>query len=96
VEVELDSIRTQGGGSNDLDYDLRNGGVAAYAGAEANGWVGTPIYASGNGWQSWGNGMYQLAPNSPGYDRGQRLRTSTTDLPARVPTWAPTKPAPLR
>ena len=68
-----DSIRTQGGGSNDLDFDLRNGGVAAYAGAEANGWVGTPIYASGNGWQSWGNGMYQLAPSSPGYDRGQRL-----------------------
>jgi Big-like domain-containing protein len=67
------SVNTQGGASNDLDYDLHNGSVSAYAGAETNGILGTPIYASGNGWQSESNGMYQLAPNSPGYDRGIRL-----------------------
>ncbi|HWM41155.1 MAG TPA: Ig-like domain-containing protein, partial [Burkholderiales bacterium] len=38
------AIRTQGGGSNDFDYDLRNGGIDAYAGAEPNGIVATPIY----------------------------------------------------
>ena len=68
-----DSIRTQGGGGNDFNYDLRNGGISAYAGAEANGWVGTPIYKSGHGWQSWGNGNYQLEASSPGYDKGLRL-----------------------
>ncbi|HJT62696.1 MAG TPA: Ig-like domain-containing protein [Burkholderiales bacterium] len=68
-----DSIRTQGGGGNDFNYDLRNGGISAYAGAEANGWVGTPIYKSGHGWQNWAGGNYQLESNSPGYDKGQRL-----------------------
>jgi hypothetical protein len=68
-----DSLRTNGGSGNDLDYDLRNGNVSAYAGAEGHGWVGTPTYKAGHGWQSWGNGNYQLESNSPGYDRGQRL-----------------------
>jgi Big-like domain-containing protein len=68
-----DSIRTQGGGGNDFNYDLRNGGISAYAGAEANGIVGTPIYKSGNGWSSWAGGNYQLDASSPGYDQGQRL-----------------------
>ena len=68
-----DSIRTQGGGGNDFNYDLRNGGISAYAGAEANGWVGTPIYKSGHGWSSWAGGNYQLDNSSPGYDKGQRL-----------------------
>ena len=67
------SIRTQGGSGNDLDYDLVNGSVTAYAGAEANRVVGVPIYAPGNGWISEGGGMYQLAPSSPGYDRGAVL-----------------------
>jgi len=68
-----DSIRTQGGGGNDFNYDLRNGGISAYAGAEANGIVGTPIYKSGNGWSNWAGGNYQLDASSPGYDKGQRL-----------------------
>jgi hypothetical protein len=69
-----DSIRVQTGATgNDFDYDLRNGGVNAYAGAEANGIVGTPIYKSGHGWQSWDGGNYQLDASSPGYDRGMRL-----------------------
>ena len=69
-----DAIRVQTGATaNDFDYDLRNGGISAYAGAEASGWVGTPIYKSGHGWQSWGEGNYQLESNSPGYDKGQRL-----------------------
>jgi hypothetical protein len=68
-----DSIRTQGGGSNDFDYDLRNGGVNAYAGAEPNGIVATPIYAAGHGWQSEAGGRYQLDRTSRGYDEGVRL-----------------------
>ncbi|HWM42779.1 MAG TPA: hypothetical protein VNP36_10105, partial [Burkholderiales bacterium] len=67
------AIRTQGGGSNDFDYDLRNGGIDAYAGAEPNGIVATPIYRAGHGWASWGGGNYQLAPGSRGYDEGVRL-----------------------
>ena len=35
--------------------------------------VGTPIYAAGNGWQSESNGMYQLAPSSPGFGRALRI-----------------------
>ena len=68
-----DSIRTQGGGGNDFNYDLRNGGISAYAGAEANGWVGTPIYKAGHGWSNWAGGNYQLESSSPGFDKGQRL-----------------------
>jgi hypothetical protein len=67
------SINTAGGTDNDLDYDLRNGSISAYSGAETNGIVGTPIYATGHGWQSESNGQYQLAPSSPGYGRGARL-----------------------
>jgi hypothetical protein len=66
------SIDERGGTGNDLNYDLFNGNVTALR-AEVNGLVGTPIYASGNGWSSEANGMYQLAPNSPGYDRGAVL-----------------------
>ena len=68
-----DSIRTNGGGSNDLNYDLRNGGISAYSGAEANGWVGTPVFKSGHGWSNWAGGNYQLDASSPGYDKAQRL-----------------------
>ena len=35
-----------------------------------HGIANTPIYQTGNGWQSESGGMYQLAPNSPGYDAG--------------------------
>jgi hypothetical protein len=59
--------------TNDLDYDLVNGSVLAYPGAEANGIVGTPVYAAGHGWSSESAGLYQLAPASPGYDGGVRL-----------------------
>ena len=67
------SIRTNGGGGNDVDYDLRNGSISAYSGAETNGIVGTPIYRSGHGWANWAGGNYQLDASSPGYDRGVRI-----------------------
>ena len=69
------SIDEAGGSGNDLDYDLFNGNINAYRGAEPNGIVGTPIYQSGNGWASESSGMYQLAPNSPGFDKGVKLPT---------------------
>ncbi len=67
------SFNTQGGAGDDLDYDLYNGNVSGITGAQANGRVGTPIYAPGNGPASDGGGMYQLAPTSPGYDKGVRI-----------------------
>jgi hypothetical protein len=63
------SIASNGGSGDDVDYDLRNGNIDV-AGGEAHGIVGTPIYQTGNGWVSEAGGMYQLAPNSPGYDAG--------------------------
>jgi hypothetical protein len=72
-KASADSIRTQGGTGNDFNYDLRNGGISAYAGAEPNGIVGTPIYAEGHGASSESSGLYQLAPHSAGYDGGARL-----------------------
>jgi len=72
-KASSNSIRTSGGFANDLDYDLRNGSILAYAGAEANGIVGTPIYRSGHGWSNWDGGNYQLDPSSPGYDRALRI-----------------------
>ena len=67
------SVATHGGAGNDLDYDLVNGNVSAYAGAEANRITGTPIYAAGHGWAAEGSGNYQLAPGSLGYDRAVRI-----------------------
>jgi hypothetical protein len=67
------SIIDNGGTGNNLDYDLRNGGLSTYAGAEPSGIVGFPVYAPGHGWQSEAGGNYQLDPTSPGYDKGIRL-----------------------
>jgi len=67
------SIDDGGGRGNDLDYDLYNGNITAYRGAEPHGTVGTPIYASGNGWPSWAGGMYQLDATSPGYGTAARI-----------------------
>ena len=61
------------GANNDLDYDMTNGGFQAYAGAEPNGIIGTPMYEAGHGWENEAGGYYQLAPHSPGYDRGARI-----------------------
>jgi hypothetical protein len=61
------------GGGNDVNYDLYNGGILAGSGQEQNGIVGKPVYLQGHGWQSEAGGNYQLAPSSPGFDRGQRL-----------------------
>lgn len=58
---------TRASTTNNFDYDLYNGVITAYAGAEANGIHNTPIYASGNGWVSGSGGMYALDPTSPGY-----------------------------
>ena len=56
------------GSGNDLDYDLYNGGNS-FSGTQSHGMVGTPVYASGSGWQNGSGGMYQLAPSSPGFGK---------------------------
>jgi hypothetical protein len=60
------------GSNDDLDYDLYNGAVTI-SGSEVHGIVGTPIYASGNGWQVESGGMYQLHSSSPGFGKALRL-----------------------
>jgi hypothetical protein len=57
------SVYNAGGTTDDADYDLRNGNVNI-SGAETHGFVGTPIYASGHGWQSEAGGNYQLSSSS--------------------------------
>jgi hypothetical protein len=58
------------GSGNEFSYNLVNGNPSSLEGSLLR---GTPTYASGNGWQSEGNGMYQLAPSSLGYDKGVRI-----------------------
>jgi hypothetical protein len=58
-----ESINAPGGTNNDFDYDLYNGKIAAYPGAEAHGIRGEPRYAS----------QFALAAGSPGIDQGVRL-----------------------
>jgi hypothetical protein len=58
------------GSGNDLGWDMFNGGAGAPVTSPI---VATPTYAPGHGWQSEGNGNYQLAPGTPGYDQGVRL-----------------------
>jgi hypothetical protein len=51
--------------TNDFDYDLYNGNINAYRGAERNGIKGVPIYDRYNSeWE------FALDPSSPGYDAG--------------------------
>ena len=66
-----ESLATAGGGGNDLDYDLYNGGVTGITGAESHGLQTAPTFASGNGIGM--SGMYQLAPGTPGYGMGARI-----------------------
>ena len=47
------------------NYDLYNGNINAYTGAERNGINGVPIYDRNNG-----DGEFALHPSSPGYDAG--------------------------
>jgi hypothetical protein len=58
------------GAGNDFANDLFNGSAGA---AVVGGITATPVYAAGNGWQSEGNGQYQLAAGTPGYDQGARI-----------------------
>ncbi|MEA3192003.1 MAG: hypothetical protein QOD26_336 [Betaproteobacteria bacterium] len=67
------AIGVIGGSENSFDYDLSNGSMTPYSGAEQRGFVGMPVYASGNGATSGAGGMYQLAPTSRGYDTAVRL-----------------------
>ena len=59
--------------SNRFDHDLYNGRIKAYAGAEADGIKGVPVYRKGHGDGAGGSGKYQLAPESPGCDKGERI-----------------------
>jgi hypothetical protein len=59
------------GTGNDFQFDLTNGTTATTG--VSNVIAGVPTYASGNGWTSEAGGMYQLAPTSPGFDRGMRI-----------------------
>jgi hypothetical protein len=57
------------GSDNTFQNDMTN----AVSTPEVSGIVATPTYASGNGWQSESNGMYQLAPGTPGYGAALKI-----------------------
>ena len=46
---------------------------------------GAPLYQKGNGWQSEANGLYQLAPESPGFDAGARIPNFNDDFTGAGP-----------
>jgi hypothetical protein len=79
------AIDVEGGFNNDFDYDLFNGNITAQSGSETHGVVGTPIYQDGHGAPSGSGGLYQLAPNSAGYDRGVRLPNFNDDFTGAAP-----------
>jgi len=58
-----ESISEVGGSGNDFDYDLYNGKLGTYRGAEQHGIVGTPRYER----------EFALAPRSAGIDAGVRI-----------------------
>jgi hypothetical protein len=61
----------QTGSTSSFVSDMYNGtpGDATVA----SGIQGTPVYASGHGWQSEAGGMYQLASTSPGFGKGAKI-----------------------
>ena len=58
------------GVGNDFANDMYNGSAGAPV---VGGITATPVYAPGHGWTSEANGLYQLAPGSPGFDKGMRI-----------------------
>ena len=58
-----EAINEAGGSGNDFDYDLYNGRLNTYRGAEPHGITGAPVYERD----------FTLAPKSPGVDRGVRI-----------------------
>ncbi|HET7365232.1 MAG TPA: hypothetical protein VFJ70_16815 [Burkholderiales bacterium] len=58
-----ESINEAGGSGNDFDYDLYNGKLATYGGAERHGIAGVPSYEH----------EFVLARRSPGVDAGVRI-----------------------
>jgi len=71
--------------TNLLDYDLSNGRLKAYAGAEPHGFKGFPTYLPGNGDEAGDSGLYQLAPGSPGFDGGVRIPGFNDDFKGNGP-----------
>ena len=68
---------------NDFDYDLTYGTVTAQTGAEGNGIRGWPRYAApidpNRPWS------LPLAPDSPGYDAGERIPNFNDDFTGSAP-----------
>jgi len=77
------AIGVIGGSVNDFDYDLSNGNMTPYSGAERSGQAGTPVYAEGSGTGM--SGMYQLSPASRGYDDAARLPNFNDDFTGNAP-----------
>ncbi len=78
-EACYDRIQT-GTNNNDLDYDLCDRGAQGPHGIN-----GIPIYASDDADNGGPDGMYQLAPNSPGFDEGQVLPNFNDEYTGAAP-----------
>jgi hypothetical protein len=81
------AIGVIGGTENNFDYDMSNGNMRPYSGAQAHGIVATPSFASGHGTGSGGN--YQLAPGSRGFDQGVRIPNFNDAFNGAAPDMGP-------
>jgi hypothetical protein len=70
------------GTTNTFQNDMFNGRFDAPIVGGINAY---PVYAAGHGWQSEGNGLYQLAPGTPGFDGGVRIANFNDDFLGLAP-----------
>lgn len=68
----------------DYDYDLYTGALRTAEGHESHGIKGEPIYVDGAELKD-GQGRFDLAPQSPGYDAGLRLPNFNDGFTGRGP-----------
>jgi hypothetical protein len=72
--------------TNDFDYDLFNGNIVAYSGAERNGIKGVPIYIRSSGYNRTTNkGIFELSSSSLGYDAGVVIPNFNDDYNGAAP-----------
>lgn len=80
-KASADTFDLTNASGNDLDYDVSNGVMPLSLEAHGEG-SATPQFQSGNGWSSYFNGMYRLAPGSPGHDDGTVIPNFNDGVPA--------------
>jgi hypothetical protein len=70
---------------NDFDFDLFNGQINAYPGAEGNGKFGVPTYKPGHGPTAFATGKYQLLAGTLGKAQGDPVPNFSDGFPGVRP-----------